>query len=64
MFHVISSIKKANHWQYQTTPITGTPYSLNLLVAMKMAMMDPALHSPLADHLAAISDIPPITYRV
>ncbi|KAE8417866.1 hypothetical protein BDV36DRAFT_255611 [Aspergillus pseudocaelatus] len=64
MFHVINSLETSNQWQYQTKPIIGTPYSLNLLVAVKIAVMDPALHRALADRLAAVPDTPPITCRL
>lgn len=64
MFYVINSIETGSQWQYQTKASTGTPNSLNLLVAVKIAVMDPALHSALADRLAAVSDTPPITCRL
>ncbi|KAB8261402.1 hypothetical protein BDV32DRAFT_148667 [Aspergillus pseudonomiae] len=64
MFHVINSIETGNQWQYQTKPITGIPNSLNLLVSLKIAVMDPALHVALVDRLAAVPETPPITCRL
>ncbi|KAE8151742.1 hypothetical protein BDV25DRAFT_138563 [Aspergillus avenaceus] len=64
MFHMIWSIETGHKWQYQVKSIMGTPNSLNLLVALKIATMEPALHAALTDRLALIPHTAPITCRL
>lgn len=37
---------------------------MNLLAALKIAVMDPILHDPLATRLPQVSQTPPVTCRV
>ena len=69
IFHLISGPQTGNTWQYQTKPSTNVPNSVNLLVAVKIAVMDPGLHDALAKRLTEIPVQPssrygPITCRV
>ncbi|KAJ5787137.1 hypothetical protein N7457_002127 [Penicillium paradoxum] len=64
IFHTINSRETGDRWQFQTKTNTGIPYSKTLLVALKIAIMDPCLHGPLADRLAAVPVISPVTCRL
>ncbi|KAF7588087.1 hypothetical protein BBP40_006186 [Aspergillus hancockii] len=61
MFHMINNIETGNTWKYQSKSITGIPNTLNVLVAMKIAVIDPTLHAALAERLASVSDTAPVT---
>lgn len=68
-FHLIKGPQTGNKWQYQTKKTTNVPNSVNLLVAIKLAVMNPSLYTALADKLAKIpvgtsSRYGPITCRV
>lgn len=64
IFHTVNNRDTSYQWQYQTKASTSVPSSKSLLVALKIAVMDPALHSPLAARLAAVPVIPPVTCRL
>jgi hypothetical protein len=69
IFHLINGPHTGNKWQYQVKTNENVSNSLNLLVAMKIAVMDPVLHDPLAERLAGVPIQPssrygPITCRV
>lgn len=69
VFHLINNASTNNVWKYQAKFSTGVPNSLNLLFALKIAVLDPALHTALGDRLAQIPVAPsprygPITCRV
>lgn len=68
-FHLIKGPHTGNKWQYQSKTTTNVPNSVNLLVAIKIAVMDPSLHEALANRLAEVpvtasSRYGPITCRV
>ncbi|KAL1873745.1 hypothetical protein Plec18167_006263 [Paecilomyces lecythidis] len=54
IFHVINGPHTGNKWEYQTKSSNRIPYSLNLLLAIKIAVIDPVLHDALAERLAQV----------
>lgn len=64
VFHVVNNITTGGRWQYQTKTSTGVPSSRTLLLAMKIAVMDPSLHSSLVARLAAVPVTQSITCRI
>ncbi|RMD43095.1 hypothetical protein DV735_g2000, partial [Chaetothyriales sp. CBS 134920] len=68
-FHLINGPHTGNTWKYQSKTTHNVPSSVNLLVAIKIAVIDPALHTDLARKLAELpvttsSRYGPITCRV
>ncbi|KAK2765105.1 hypothetical protein FQN54_008804 [Arachnomyces sp. PD_36] len=68
IFHLINNEDTNHEWKYQTKPSVNVPSSLNLLVAVKIAVLEPGLHAPFGDRLAQIPIAPsplygPITCR-
>lgn len=64
IFHMVNNKDTGYKWQYQAKPSQNVPSSLTLLVGRKIAVMDPSLHGPLAERLAAVSTTPPVTCRL
>ena len=54
IFQLINTPATGDTWQYQTKDSTDVPSSTNLLVAMKIANLEPLLHSALSDRLPQI----------
>lgn len=64
IFHVVNNITTNHEWQYQTKHSRNVKESVTLLVALKIAVVVPVLHEPLAERLGAVSTSPPITCRL
>ncbi|KAL4783790.1 hypothetical protein BJX76DRAFT_357692 [Aspergillus varians] len=64
VYHLINNIATDGNWEYDTHLSYGVPKSKTLLVAEKIAVMDPVLHEPLGDRLATVSATPPVTCRI
>ncbi|KAL2833846.1 hypothetical protein BDW59DRAFT_64592 [Aspergillus cavernicola] len=65
MYHVVNNADTQHQWQYISRMMTGTPKDKTLLVALKIAMMDPVLHDALGARLDAVSITPaPVTCRI
>lgn len=43
-----------NKWRYEQKERSGTTRSKTVIVALKIAVLDPVLHQPLGDHLSRI----------
>lgn len=63
-FHTINNRDTGSQWQYQTKPSIGIPNSKTLLLALRISIMHPTLHSALAERLAAVPVIEPVTCRL
>lgn len=63
-YHLVNNADTGNTWKYLSRSTRGIPKALTLLVAMKIAVMDPALHGPLGARLEDVSTAPPVTCRV
>jgi hypothetical protein len=55
IFQLINTVETGDTWQYQTKDSIGVPSSTNLLVGVKIAILDPLLHGPLGERLAQVS---------
>ncbi|RDW84101.1 uncharacterized protein DSM5745_04427 [Aspergillus mulundensis] len=64
VYHLVNNIETNHKWEYRTRLSRGVPHSISLLVALKIAVMDPALHGALGDRLKAVSQTPPVTCRI
>ncbi|KAL3456711.1 hypothetical protein BJX64DRAFT_270156 [Aspergillus heterothallicus] len=64
LYHLINNKDTGYKWKYDSHPTHNVPKSKALLVAHKIAVMDPALHAPLGEMLEAVSDAPPVTCRI
>ncbi|RJE27459.1 hypothetical protein PHISCL_00193 [Aspergillus sclerotialis] len=51
-------------WTYQSKPNTGVPYSAQMLVVVKIGVIDEDLHESLMTALAEVSTDEPVTCRV
>lgn len=54
IYHLINNASTNHGWKYQAKSSVKVPNSLNLLVAVKIGVLDPVLHAPLGDRLANI----------
>lgn len=63
-YHLVNNADTGHKWKYLSRCSTGIPKALTLIVVMKIAAMDPALHGPLGVRLGAVSTAPPVTCRV
>ncbi|KAJ9293156.1 hypothetical protein DTO271G3_8100 [Paecilomyces variotii] len=54
IFHVICGPHTGNKWKYQMKLSSNVPSSFNLLLAIKIAVIDPVLHDSLAERLAQV----------
>ncbi|KAL3479801.1 hypothetical protein BJX99DRAFT_61627 [Aspergillus californicus] len=63
ILHLINNIDTDHVWKYVSRFMVGVPKTSTLLVALKIAVMDPVLHEPLDSRLAAVSQAPPVTCR-
>lgn len=64
IYHTVNNRETGYRWQYQTKICTGVPSSTTLLVALRIAVMNPVLHGVLAERLAAVPVTPPVTCRL
>lgn len=51
IFHLINTPETGDTWQYQTKGSEDVPSSVNLLVAIQIAVLEPILHSAFGDRL-------------
>ncbi|KFY81852.1 hypothetical protein V500_11023 [Pseudogymnoascus sp. VKM F-4518 (FW-2643)] len=54
VYHVINGPQTGDRWQYQTKKSHNVPSSVNLLTAMKIAVIEPLLYEALAARLATV----------
>ncbi|KAK1144126.1 hypothetical protein N8T08_005788 [Aspergillus melleus] len=59
--HMVNNIETGYKWRYRTRISNNVPISKSLIVAVKIAVMDPALHGALAGRLKVVSEDPPIS---
>lgn len=64
IFHMVNNISTNYEWKYQTRQTPGVKGSRTLRSALKIGVVDPALHESMAQCLATVSTSPPITCRV
>lgn len=53
-FHITNGLTTRYKWKYESKPNRNLNESRTLLFASKIAVLDPALHEPLAEQLAAV----------
>lgn len=63
-YHLVNNADTGHTWKYLSRCTRGIPRTLTLLAAMKIAVIDPALHGPLGARLEDVSTAPPVTCRV
>lgn len=64
IFQLINGPHTDHKWRYQSKPNTGVPYSAQMLVAVKIGVIDEDLHDSLLTALAEVSTDEPVTCRV
>lgn len=63
IFHLINTPETGGKWQYQTKSSQDVPSSINLLVAVKIAVLEPVLHGAFAERLTQIPTDSSSRYR-
>ncbi|CEL08672.1 hypothetical protein ASPCAL11817 [Aspergillus calidoustus] len=64
VYHLINNKDTNYGWEYDSHWTDGVPKSKALLLAHKIAVMDPGLHKPMGALLEAVSADLPVTCRV
>lgn len=64
IFHMINGPRTGGEWEYQSKTSNNVPYSKSLLVAVKIAVIEPSLQHALVDALAEVSVESPTNCRV
>lgn len=54
IFHLTNNPTTGNKWAYQTKTSTNVPSSLNLLVALKVGVLDSDMHDAVGERLAQV----------
>lgn len=63
VYHLVNNVDTGYEWKYKHGFTTNVPFSITLLAAVKIGVMDALLHNPLGERLKAVSQAQPITCR-